>query len=281
MLKDMSINDLAEVYQYDEDDSLSYAIILSSLSLGSLKNPKKYFSVKSFRENPFSELWRKHLHHGSNWKAQYRSELNQGDGRLAHRVFESPDGEGHDYRLKDIKTLSDPDRAIIEKAQRIISTLEEGGSVVEASDEAFQTAIRISEPIERLPDGPINKPEKRTQERRRGYKGSPGISRKALVEFGNVCAYDSSHTTFHSPTLGGNYVEMHHIIPISKQDDFEYSIDLPANIVPLCPNCHRQIHHSGIDIRNEMLTKLYTGERVERLKERGLILELVALQDYY
>lgn len=278
MLKDISPNELIEVFQYKDHTLLSFAIILSALSLG---KSREYFPVQTFRENPFSELWRKQFHHGSNWTAQYRSELNQGENRLAYRVFESPEGDGRDYRLKNTETLTNSDKAIVEEAKNIISALEKGDTIIDSSDETFQTAVRISEPAESLPNGPIEKPKKRTQGQKQGYKGNPKISKQALIEFGNKCLYDSTHKTFYSPTLNDDYVEMHHIIPISKQDNFEHSIDLPANIVPLCPNCHRQIHHSNYDLKSKMLEKLYTEERIQNLKERGIVLELKTLQDYY
>lgn len=278
MLKDLSPNELAEVFQYKDDDSLSFAIILSALSLD---NSTNYFPVQTFRQNPFSELWRKQFHHGSNWKAQYRSELNQGDNRLAHRVFESPGGNGREYRLKRAEILTEYDKANIDAAKNIISALEEGGSVVDSSDETFQTAVRILDPVDPLPAGPIDKPAKRIQSERRGYRGNPRISKRALVETAYRCAYDPGHETFYSPTLGGNYVEMHHIIPLSHQDNFDYSIDVPENIVPLCPNCHRKIHNSDDNSKNEMLKNLYTAERIEGLAKKGVILELRKLQSYY
>ena len=33
-----------------------------------------------------------------------------------------------------------------------------------------------------------------------------------------------------------------HFIPMQHQCDFEYTIDLQDNIIPLCPTCHRRIY---------------------------------------
>ncbi|MDO8522387.1 MAG: HNH endonuclease signature motif containing protein [bacterium] len=278
MISEMTASELAEVFQYKDSTRLSFAIILSALSIA---KPGKYLPIENFRSNPFSELWRHEFHHGSNWTAQYRSELNQGDGRLAHRVFESPNGTGHEYRLKDLSGLAASDTVTIEEAQRIISAIERGESVIDTTDEMFQTAVRIADPIEPLPEGPIAKPRKQTKNSSTGYRGNPRIAKLALILSGNLCTYDPSHKTFFSPTLEGQYVEMHHIIPISNQEDFPHSIDVPVNIVPLCPNCHRKIHNAEDASKSEMLKKLYTGKVIKELRTRGVDLTLEVLLNYY
>lgn len=112
-----SITDLASVFTYPDNTSLSEAIILSALDINM---PGTRLKIEQYRNNRFSELWKQQIFGGENWTAQYRSELNQGDGRLAHRVFEGGNGE---YKLKDKNTLSPKDRSTVERLEKTYSTI--------------------------------------------------------------------------------------------------------------------------------------------------------------
>ncbi|MGL4999965.1 MAG: HNH endonuclease [Cetobacterium sp.] len=46
-----------------------------------------------------------------------------------------------------------------------------------------------------------------------------------------------------SGTTNKQYMEAHHLIPMNAQDSFKNSLDVLGNVVSLCPNCHRMIHH--------------------------------------
>ena len=70
------------------------------------------------------------------------------------------------------------------------------------------------------------------------------------------------------------YTEGHHLIPLEYQDYFEYSLDVEANIVSLCPNCHKLLHY-GYD-KNQILKKLY-DMRITRLKKCKLDLDFASL----
>lgn len=84
------------------------------------------------------------------------------------------------------------------------------------------------------------------------------------------CQIDESHRTFISDSTKKNYVEGHHIIPISCQAFFNYSLDVLANIIVLCPNCHRLLHYA---IKPERVDKLYQiyDERYERFSNAGIL----------
>lgn len=93
-----------------------------------------------------------------------------------------------------------------------------------------------------------------------------------------TCENDPKHVSFTSRTNNHPYVEAHHLIPMSAQDDFEYSLDVPANIVVLCPNCHRLLHY-GNDIK-PILKKLY-DDRILSLSKSGLNITFEQLLFYY
>lgn len=97
------------------------------------------------------------------------------------------------------------------------------------------------------------------------HKGSRSLRRPTdkkllntvILSSGCRCAIDGSHKTFES--MGGlpNYLEGHHLVPLSMQPLFpEINLDCPENIVPLCPNCHSALHHAKPNIRKSCIDKI-------------------------
>jgi len=76
-----------------------------------------------------------------------------------------------------------------------------------------------------------------------GYKRDPAIAAEALRLAIFKCEINTSHQTFISNVKGQPYLEAHHLIPIGNQGSYPFSLDVTANIVALCPNCHRRLHH--------------------------------------
>lgn len=66
------------------------------------------------------------------------------------------------------------------------------------------------------------------------------------------------------------------MIPLSYQDSFQYSLDVEANIVSLCSNCHNQIHYGKE--ADELIKKLFNIRKVE-LDKAGLYLSVQELLD--
>lgn len=110
------------------------------------------------------------------------------------------------------------------------------------------------------------------------YPRNPAISKQALKNAKYLCECGRDHVSFIRKTNGKNYTEPHHIIPMSAQDDFENSTDVDANIVSLCPVCHRKLHH-GMDVEPE-LKKLYDC-RIVLLKQSDIDITFDALKKYY
>lgn len=84
------------------------------------------------------------------------------------------------------------------------------------------------------------------------------------------CQLDGSHKTFTSEATSKNYVEGHHIIPLSCQSHFDYSLDVLANIIVLCPNCHRLLHYAIKPERIDRLFRIY-DDRHERFDHAGIL----------
>lgn len=93
-------------------------------------------------------------------------------------------------------------------------------------------------------------------------------SYKCSLEKIRNCSYFTSKKT------NKNYLEIHHLIPKSHSDSFTSSIEVSANYVALCANCHRLVHQA-IKVEREKVLKTLFEERKERLKKCNLIIEEV------
>ncbi|MDY0287644.1 MAG: HNH endonuclease [Sphaerochaeta sp.] len=84
-----------------------------------------------------------------------------------------------------------------------------------------------------------------------------------------LCECDSTHASFTSKSTLLRYVEGHHLIPLQQQDLFPYSLDVYANVVSLCPNCHRLLHLAIRTEKRYYLDRLF-DERKARLVSSGI-----------
>lgn len=105
------------------------------------------------------------------------------------------------------------------------------------------------------------------------------VAADALMHARYQCENESSHYTFLRKN-GLPYTEPHHLIPLSKYEDFDYSIDIMENIVSLCSTCHNLLHYGRFEDKEPILEKLYY-ERKNALKKKGIDLSLDQLKDYY
>ncbi|MCR4618407.1 MAG: HNH endonuclease [Lachnospiraceae bacterium] len=99
-----------------------------------------------------------------------------------------------------------------------------------------------------------------------------GIIKKQSIELASfLCEIDSAHKTFISASTNEQYMEGHHAIPFKEQAHFKVSLDVYANIVCLCPICHRMLHYGIKNDKETVLNKLYS-DRAERLAHSGIYL---------
>ena len=99
-----------------------------------------------------------------------------------------------------------------------------------------------------------------------------GILRNQALAYANYrCEIDNSHETFIAENTRMPYMEGHHALPMKMQNDFNVSLDVYANIVCLCPVCHRRIHHGLKFDRIDMAKRIFDA-RGERLENSGIVL---------
>lgn len=111
------------------------------------------------------------------------------------------------------------------------------------------------------------------------YPRDQRVSLMAMENNNWHCFFNKQHKLFLKED-GTPYLEAHHIIPMKYYGDFAVSIDQPCNIVPLCPNCHRKIHHAQKSERDKMIKTLY-NYRENDLKKNHINVTLNALFGYY
>lgn len=103
------------------------------------------------------------------------------------------------------------------------------------------------------------------------HKRTPLKAARALAIANYKCEYEENDRIFLRKN-GKGYTEPHHLIPISKYKDFNYSLDIEENIVSLCSHCHNLLHYGRLEDKIIILKKLYT-ERKEALFKVGLELK--------
>ena len=111
-------------------------------------------------------------------------------------------------------------------------------------------------------------------------KRNPTIASNALRIANFKCEYNPTDKLFLRKTNNHNYTEPHHLIPISKQNDFKYSLDIEENIVSLCSHCHNLLHYGRAEDKKIILRKLF-NEREQALKACGIKIDFNNLIAYY
>lgn len=127
-----------------------------------------------------------------------------------------------------------------------------------------------------------NSPKKRKSlvqlQSRNVYPRDPTIGNSALEKAGHKCENETGHTCFIKRRDGKPYTEVHHLIPLAFQSEFEEDIDIEENIVSLCSSCHNEIHY-GKDA-DRIIEKLF-NQRRDALLSRGVYITLDRLLFYY
>ncbi len=84
-----------------------------------------------------------------------------------------------------------------------------------------------------------------------------------------TCENNPRHNTFVTRATMRPYMEGHHLIPMRFQPKFNTGIDVYANVVCLCPICHRLMHFGTDKDRTFTAEKLF-DVRASRLLKSGI-----------
>lgn len=101
------------------------------------------------------------------------------------------------------------------------------------------------------------------------YRRNQIIVDQSLEGAGYCCEHNAEHKTFVAKSTNHAYMEGHHLIPMKHQDNFDCSIDVYANIVCLCPVCHKLLHYGQTKEKSIVAEGLYE-KRQARLIQSGI-----------
>jgi 5-methylcytosine-specific restriction protein A len=138
------------------------------------------------------------------------------------------------------------------------------------SDEAETRVLKAAQPYDDVPVDKFELGEKPVS----AYPRNAQVVSNALHNADYKCELNCKTELFLRKHSQINYTEGHHLIPLCYQNEFEYSLDVEANVVSLCPNCHRHLHYG--DNIADMLKELYEA-RKERLKKCGIEINFAQL----
>lgn len=148
------------------------------------------------------------------------------------------------------------------------------------SETEYQDEIQASSGIE-LPPGPKEKKSKvkTLNSYSSAFKRDPNVAAEALKMADYSCENDATHRTFIT-SFGHQFMEAHHLVPMEFYEKFEFDIDVPENVVSLCPNCHRAFHHAEWKQKSELIEKFFE-QRFQKIHARGIFLDLSSLKEFY
>lgn len=143
----------------------------------------------------------------------------------------------------------------------------------------YQREVEKATPIY-IPPGPQEKPKKTVVKGQEKWPTNPKIAKDCIIKSRYNCEVNSGHKTFTSKVTGHNYVEAHHLVPMKFQDNFPHRLDVPANIIVLCPNCHQLLHHAEKGEKTAILIALLDDRR-SRLEEADIHISQDKLSGLY
>lgn len=101
------------------------------------------------------------------------------------------------------------------------------------------------------------------------WKRSTIIKVQSIESAGYKCEVNPEHHTFTAKSSGYPYMEGHHALPMQLQGKFDTSLDVYANIVCLCPICHRLLHYGVDSEKIDVVNRIYY-DRADRLASSGI-----------
>lgn len=175
-------------------------------------------------------------------------------------------------RVKKILDVKQLDKFINRFANRKISYI--------SDEKLFQIQVEEASPTKLdITDKPITKSGKKIS-MISCYPRDPKISKRVLINAKYNCEYNQEHKYFISSSTKNNYVEAHHLIPLNYQGKYGNSLDVDANVVSLCPICHKLIHFSVLKDKIDVIKHLFSL-RSKRLKKAGILISEEELIEFY
>lgn len=156
------------------------------------------------------------------------------------------DRRSRQYEATDDRAVfytEENDRDLIDKVRELHAEMEVLRGV--SADDSFVTAV--------LAEGG------RSMFLTSRYERKASNRREAVRIHGTVCQVCGFDFLEHYGELGRDYIEVHHIRPLSTLDE-EVPVNPETDLVCLCANCHRMMHRSRERVMTvEELRRIYRG----------------------
>lgn len=102
--------------------------------------------------------------------------------------------------------------------------------------------------------------EREERQRKARTQRNPALVKQRMELSRYSCEYNETHRLFIAKATGCRYVEIHHVIPLEFQDEFDSrnkKLDSLNNLYSLCPYCHSAVHRAEGRIARKLLSKMY------------------------
>jgi 5-methylcytosine-specific restriction enzyme A len=193
-------------------------------------------------------------------KSYYRS------GFVYHRVYDVTNLPPEEELVEDLAVMLDAYQELYKKGGRNldinIDEVEKNKNSFEAHEELYQSPPK-QKTIKKSPKSAAIE-DKELAEVKSSVSNvrlrNPDYGEEAKQNANHQCEISELHETFTRNKDDKNFTEAHHLIPYEQYDVFAdkgLSLDRGCNIVSLCPNCHRNIHHGKKEDIGYLLEQLY------------------------
>ena len=248
-----------------------------------LKYKSVGFAVFNMNKNTYNLATRKEVYKAINVN-DYSSEKNLGPNDAIIKGIPYSDTTIL-YRLIDYISLFEDARDAFDKynlisRKEVEASEEEESHIQKELDELISMEKDSSEGYEYKAQPEqrktINDTDKKT-----GVSTYPRERQKrinALKRAKYTCEFNPDHKSFISKKTNMRYMETHHLVPLEYWKDFNNSLDVEANIVCLCSNCHNEIHYGKY--ADKLIEPLYE-KRKQELEAAGIAIDLDDLLDMY
>ncbi|MED0983028.1 HNH endonuclease [Bacillus paramycoides] len=187
--------------------------------------------------------------------------------------FSNIDSTKLEIKLTKYKTIDNIIKGLNENF--ILSEDEQEEDMYQANIDSDYNKIKVVEE-----ERPEKRKKPKVESGKKVWPRDPKKAKQAIKQAEFKCEIDDTHETFVSEASRENFMEAHHLIPLKMQHEFEYSLDVAANIISICPNCHRSIHYGRAKDKKKVLELLFEKRR-DSLKKCGIEVSIEELLGYY
>ena len=152
---------------------------------------------------------------------------------------------------------STPQSVMMELAEADVNESEnESSEVANRGDGTNETKKNASPEDNDTYEKKVRSEGERIEKRSFEYRRDPQARKECLAEFGYACKVCGFDFEKEYGELGKEYIEVHHLIPLSEGEGEKRPVEPKKDLIPVCPNCHAMLHRRTLvtpdDLREKM-----------------------------